>query len=212
MYSIVLAMALSNGAATPAWHPGEDYLSGSRYGDYGHREYRHRRGGGCCGCSGGGGCYGGGCWGGGGCYGGRGYVSSGGCCGCYGGGGYMMMGHGCYGGVIMGEKPKKTEKIEKPPKEDGKEDEVRLPAPATLIVSLPAEATLTVDGAATQSTSATRVFTSPELAPDKEFYYTLKADLVRNGEKVTTTKKVSVRAGQETRVTLEFPAATVAQK
>jgi uncharacterized protein (TIGR03000 family) len=200
MYSIVLAMALSNGAATPAWEPGNDYLSGSRYGDYGHQQYRGRRGG-CCGCSGG--CYGG-------CWGGRGNVSYGGCCGCT--GGYYMMGHGCYGGTMEKPKDKKTEKIKEKPKEEGKEGETRLPAPATLIVSLPAEATLTVDGAATTSTSATRVFASPDLPPDKEFYYTLKADMMRNGEKISTTKKVSVRGGQQTYVTLEFPSTTVAQK
>jgi uncharacterized protein (TIGR03000 family) len=124
-----------------------------------------------------------------------------------------MMGHGCTGGIYY-EKPKdkKPEKVTKPPKEEGKEDEARLPAPATLIVNLPAEATLTIDGAATQSTSATRVFASPDLPPDKEFYYTLKADMVRNGEKISTTKKVSVRAGQQTNVMLEFPSASVAQK
>jgi uncharacterized protein (TIGR03000 family) len=195
MYSIVLAMALSNGAATPAYHPGDGSLSGYRYGEYGHQQYRHRRGG-CCGCSGG--CYGG-------CRGG-GY---GGCSGgCYG---------GCWGGTYMMPVPRTgtggtREKIEKPPKEGGKEEETHLPAPATIVVSLPADATLTIDDAATKSTSATRVFASPDLPPDKEFHYTLKAQITRNGEKLATTQKVTVRAGQETYVTLEFPTTSVAQK
>jgi uncharacterized protein (TIGR03000 family) len=81
-------------------------------------------------------------------------------------------------------------------------------APATIVVSLPAEAKLTIDDAATQSTSATRVFASPALETGKEYYYTLKAEVVRDGKTVPVTKRIAVRAGEETRVTLDFPAAT----
>jgi uncharacterized protein (TIGR03000 family) len=82
------------------------------------------------------------------------------------------------------------------------------PAPATIIVSLPAEAKLTIDDAATKSTSATRVFASPTLETGKEYYYTLKAEITRDGKTVPVEKRVAVRAGEETRVTLEFPTAT----
>jgi uncharacterized protein (TIGR03000 family) len=198
MYSLVLAMALSHGAATPAWQPGENPLGGSRYGEYGHVQYRHRRGG-CCGCSGGGWSCGGGCYGGGwscrggGCYGGMTY---GGCCG------------GTY--IVPATKEGTREKVGKP--KDGEEESRALPAPATLVVSLPADATLTIDGAPTVSRSETRVFESPDLLPNKEFHYTLKAEITRNGEKLTATKQVPVRAGEATRVTLEFPPVGVAQK
>ncbi len=192
MYSVVLMMALNTGVEMPA-HGGRHGCHGCRGGCYG----------GCCG----GGCYGGGCYGGGG-YGGGCYGGYGG--GCYGGGGY---GGGCYGGgayygapaggVPMIPPPPKKDM----PKKDGAPEEAQLPAPARIVVSLPADATLTIDDAATTSTSAQRTFVTPALNAGSEYQYTLKAEVTRNGERLTTTQKVTVRAGQESRVQLEFPAA-----
>jgi uncharacterized protein (TIGR03000 family) len=93
-------------------------------------------------------------------------------------------------------------------KEDGKKGESLAPAPARILVSLPADAKLTIDDAATMSTSATRVFASPALEQGKEYYYTLKAVIVRDGKSIPLVQKVSVRAGEESRVSFEFPAAT----
>jgi uncharacterized protein (TIGR03000 family) len=80
---------------------------------------------------------------------------------------------------------------------------------AKLYVSLPADAKLTVDGRPTVSTSESRVFESPSLTPGQTFYYVLKATVVR-GAKADVTKKVAVRAGEDTRVEIEFPQAAVA--
>jgi uncharacterized protein (TIGR03000 family) len=90
--------------------------------------------------------------------------------------------------------------------------ESKVPAPATIVVTLPAEAKLSIDDAATQATSATRVFASPALERGKDFYYTLKAEVVRDGKTVTASKRVAVHAGEETKVSLEFPAASLAQR
>jgi uncharacterized protein (TIGR03000 family) len=78
---------------------------------------------------------------------------------------------------------------------------------ATIIVELPADARLLVDGQATVSTSSVRVLSSPSLQAGKDFQYTLKADVTRNGKTVSTTRTVKVRAGEETRVTLQLPEA-----
>ena len=93
-----------------------------------------------------------------------------------------------------------------------KKEEARISAPATIVVSLPAEATLSVDDHATTSTSATRTFVSPALNFGQEYTYELKAEIVRDGKTVTTTKQVNVHAGSESRVQLDFPTATVASK
>lgn len=187
MYSIVLMMALTTGGDSPAFCRGGCC------------------GGGCCGgcacCGGGRGCRGcRGCCGG--CCGGYGY-----CCGGYGCGGYGCGGYiGCagYGGMIIapaapaapaGDAPKKAEA-----------------SPATINVTLPAEAKLSIDGAATTSTGESRVFTTPALPSGQQLFYTFKAEMVRDGQTVTTTKQVPVRAGEETRVSLEFPVASVASK
>lgn len=87
-----------------------------------------------------------------------------------------------------------------------------MPAPATIRVSLPADAKLFVDNQPTSSVFNSRVFASPTLEPGKDYHYTLTGSLVRDGQTVTTTKQVTVRAGEESRVTLEFPVTSVAQK
>ena len=81
---------------------------------------------------------------------------------------------------------------------------------ATVVVELPADATLTIDGEATTSTSATRVFQTPELEPGRTFHYTFKAQVERDGKVQSVTRRVEVRAGEQTPVSLALPAATEA--
>jgi uncharacterized protein (TIGR03000 family) len=85
-------------------------------------------------------------------------------------------------------------------------------APATLIVNLPADAKLTVDGKITKSTSATRTFSSPPLELGRTYYYSLEAEVVRDGEPLRVHQEVAVQGGKETRVILQFPVAVVAQQ
>jgi uncharacterized protein (TIGR03000 family) len=163
-------------------------------------------GGGCMGMGYGGGCmgmgYGGGCYGGGvisgGCYGG-GVISGGGCIGTIG------------GGVIMPSTGTTGEKLKTEPKEK-KNGETMAPAPATIVVDLPAEAKLLIDNEATTSTGSSRVFTSPTLNPGKEYHYTLKAEIVRDGKTVKAEKVIAVKAGETTSATLTLPTVGVAQR
>lgn len=83
---------------------------------------------------------------------------------------------------------------------------------ALITVTLPEDAKLTVDDRATTSTSAARAFATPALEKGLEYSYTLKAEAVRDGKKLTANKVVTVRAGEETRVTLGFEGAKVAKK
>lgn len=102
--------------------------------------------------------------------------------------------------------PKKLpEPIKKPPEE---KEQGSLPAPATIVVSLPAEATLFLDDTATTSTSSNRIFVSPALERGKDYVYNLRVQV----NDVTVTKNVTVRAGEETRVAIELPVGSVAAK
>jgi uncharacterized protein (TIGR03000 family) len=85
-------------------------------------------------------------------------------------------------------------------------------APATIIVSLPADAKLFVDDAATVSTSSRRSFVSPTLPVGREFSYTLKAQYTKDGKPVVVTKDVAVRAGAEIEVTMDANLAGVASR
>jgi uncharacterized protein (TIGR03000 family) len=86
-------------------------------------------------------------------------------------------------------------------------------AAATIVVNLPADAKLIVDDRATTSTSAVRTFATPELEQGKEYYYTLTAEIVREGKTLTSSQRVAVRAGETSRITMELtPATGVASK
>jgi uncharacterized protein (TIGR03000 family) len=103
--------------------------------------------------------------------------------------------------------PPQGEKLKAPPKPT-----TGIAAPARIVVSLPANAKLFVDGTATKATEATRVFASPALEPGKEYYYTFTGEVIRGGETLTSTKSVAVRAGQIVDVQLDFPIQTLAQR
>jgi uncharacterized protein (TIGR03000 family) len=69
------------------------------------------------------------------------------------------------------------------------------PTSVLITVRLPAEASLTIDGARTTQTGQERQFVSPPLPTDKVFVYTLKATWTADGKKVEREKKVEVSAG-----------------
>jgi uncharacterized protein (TIGR03000 family) len=77
-------------------------------------------------------------------------------------------------------------------------------AAATIVVRLPADATLTVDDAATRSTGSLRTFVSPPLDSGKEYSYTLRAEEMRDGKKAVRKRDVKVRAGQTSEVNFDF--------
>lgn len=86
------------------------------------------------------------------------------------------------------------------------------PAPATLTVELPADARLTIHGHPTTSTGPRRTFTSPVLEAGRDYVYTITAEVNRDGKSQTFTRDVTIRAGEESRVTLDAPGTAVAAR
>lgn len=232
MYSIVLVMALSGSAEVPAGH-GCNGCSGCNgctssscngcngsschgcKGGHGFFGGRHKS---CNGCSGSSchGCSGSSCHGcSGSCHGFLGglfkHKSCNGCNGCHGCNGSSCNGcnggcnggHACNGGGCNGAKPEEA-KPEAAPAPEEKKDKVA--APATIEVTLPASAKLTIDNNPTRSTSAVRTFVTPALEAGQDYYYSLQAEMVVDGETKTTTQRIMVRAGETSRVAMEFPA------
>lgn len=76
------------------------------------------------------------------------------------------------------------------------------PTSVLLTVKLPAEASLTIDGARTSQTGSERQFISPPLPEGKVFVYTLKATWTADGKKMEREKKVEVKAGARINVDL----------
>ncbi len=74
--------------------------------------------------------------------------------------------------------------------------------PATLVVTLPADAVLEVSGVKTRSTGELRTFVSPPLPAGEEFVYTLRATWKQDGKDRTVERKVQVTAGAKVEVDL----------
>jgi len=201
MYSVVLLMALSGGAEATEFGKRCNGCSGcsgyvgcsgcSGYvgcsgcsGCHGGRKHKHSRCSGCSGCSGYYGCSG--CSG---CH-GRKHSRCHGCSGCYGSVYYGCSGSvgcsGCSGAVHHHTAVETTN------------DSV-----ARIVITVPANARLTVDGTETKSTSERRVFVTPALEQG-EYAYTLQAQIDRDGQTVTETRLVTVRPGQTSTATFEF--------
>jgi uncharacterized protein (TIGR03000 family) len=103
-------------------------------------------------------------------------------------------------------KGKKGGKAEK----DDDEPTTQAPTTGTILVNLPAAARLTVDGRPTTSTTATRMLVTPELQPGYEYYYTLRAEIMRDGRAVAQTQRVAVHRGERARVSFDFASGGVA--
>jgi uncharacterized protein (TIGR03000 family) len=84
-------------------------------------------------------------------------------------------------------------------------------APAQLTVTLPADATLTIDGKPTTSTTGLRVFRTPVLERGSDYVYTLRAQIMRDGQPESIAREVTVRAGEETRVDLSMPSSVASR-
>jgi uncharacterized protein (TIGR03000 family) len=72
-------------------------------------------------------------------------------------------------------------------------------AEARLVVQVPTDAKLFIDDQPTKSTTSTRIFSTPPLERGQQYYYVLRAEVVRDGKTRTDSKRVQVRAGQEVR-------------
>lgn len=83
---------------------------------------------------------------------------------------------------------------------------------ATIVVHLPQNANLTIDGQPTQSRSATRIFRSPPLERGKTYTYSLNAEMNRDGQFINAKKTIEVRAGEQSEVTLNLNNANQAEE
>jgi uncharacterized protein (TIGR03000 family) len=137
--------------------------------------------------------------------------------GCHGGYGCSSGSYGCSssygcactGGVIIDKKamPKSSEPVPAP-----KTKKVQNAAPATILVSLPADARLIVDGAPTTSTSERRTLITPELEFGATYVYTMRAEVIRDGDTQTQTQQVIVRGGETASVEFNFSTPSVASR
>src|SRR5262249_23935691 len=84
---------------------------------------------------------------------------------------------------------------------------------AHVSVRLPAQATLYVDGTLCPLTSDTRTFDTPVLQAGRKYYYSMRVELDRNGQRLSETRRVTVAAGERVDVTFNpTPTTATAQR
>jgi len=94
-------------------------------------------------------------------------------------------------------------KSAEPKKESPKRLDAGRPQRATVVLSVPSRATITVEGEPLKSTGGERSFRTPELPPGKEFAYTVRAVIDLNGREEVEVQKVTVTAGETSRASFE---------
>jgi len=70
----------------------------------------------------------------------------------------------------------------------------------TIVVEVPENARVFIDGNPTSAISAVRSFRTPALQADEDFFYTIRVVAEQNGRTVEETKKVYIRAGERAAV------------
>ena len=148
----------------------------------------------------------------------RGTVVTGSCTGSHGcrGGGLFscLRNHGCSGGCVGTVAPA-TKPAAKPAETVAPPEKKKVSlgfSPATIVVNLPTDARLTIDGVQTFSTADRRSFVTPALQVGSTYGYTLRAEVVSNGQTVVQTQEVTVRGGETSTVQFNFAAQTVASR
>jgi uncharacterized protein (TIGR03000 family) len=103
-----------------------------------------------------------------------------------------------------------TGSADKPPAKQAKEGSADKPpakqtkeAPAHITVRLPEDAELYVHGVYCPLTSDSRSFDTPKLEPGRRYLYILRAEMERDGRKVTQTRRVVFRAGEDVTVNID---------
>ena len=76
---------------------------------------------------------------------------------------------------------------------------------------MPADARFTFDNYTSPAKSDTHIIVSGPLGAQESKTYTLKAEVVRNGQVQTIEKQVTVRSGEQTQVTLSLPTTVAAR-
>jgi uncharacterized protein (TIGR03000 family) len=66
---------------------------------------------------------------------------------------------------------------------------------ARLIIEVPDGGKLYIDGQAMKATTTERLFYTPNLEAGQKYYYDVRVELMKDGQKVTESKRVIVQAG-----------------
>jgi uncharacterized protein (TIGR03000 family) len=117
-----------------------------------------------------------------------------------------MGGYGLSGGAVApGTGPavpgtgNGQEDLEKPKKKKTGVKETMDPTRAKLLVELPTNAKLFVDDMPVNGAAGVLTLHTPPLEPDKDYFYMVRIEMLRDGQPLSETHRILVRAGQVAR-------------
>jgi uncharacterized protein (TIGR03000 family) len=83
--------------------------------------------------------------------------------------------------------------------------------PATVVIRAAADVKITVNGKETKRLSEVQTFDTPDLAVGRTYSYQIGAEVVREGKTYTASKRVLVKAGQQSEVDFGDMSAVIAE-
>lgn len=83
---------------------------------------------------------------------------------------------------------------------------------ARVAVAVPEGAKLYVNDVECPASTSPRTFTTPKLEPGKQYYYTVRAEMVKDGQTETESRRIIVEAGKLTTVEFKDVAGTQAAR
>jgi len=84
--------------------------------------------------------------------------------------------------------------------------------PAFVVIKASSDVKISVNGQETKRTSASQTFDTPPLVAGKSYAYNVAAEVVREGKTYTTSKRVTVKAGEVSEVDFGDMSAVVAEQ
>ena len=116
--------------------------------------------------------------------------------------GYPSEGYPYEPGIVIPKKGEKRDEIEgiiekeKKEKKQEKKKEDRQEKEARLVVELPADARLFIDGSEMKSGATQRGVVTPPLDPEQTYYYEVKVELTRHGHTLRETQRIRLIPGE----------------
>ena len=114
-------------------------------------------------------------------------------------GGYGVTMGGMTGGTAAPGNGSADEELDKPKtnKKNGKQTMV--PTGAKLLIEVPANAKLFIDDTRVEAAADVQAFHTPPLEPGRDYFYNVRIELMRDGQPLSQTRQIIVRAGQVAR-------------
>lgn len=114
-------------------------------------------------------------------------------------GGYGLTMGGRTGGTAAPGNGLDDEDLDKPKTNKKSGKQTMAPTGAKLLIELPTNAKLFIDDTPVKGAVDVQTFHTPPLEPGRDYFYSVRIEMMRDGRPLTQTRQIIVRAGQVAR-------------